>query len=168
MLEISIPENSSPMKLRAVTNADTAAVTQLIDGCLREIGDRVHPDGEGKDLLNPEAAYAKGSGAFVLIEDKGAVIATHAIAPTSEAGTVTFRRIYVRADHRGTGLGKRLMQWAMEECRARGFKRIVFWSDTRFAHAHDFFGSFGFQRGETRDMTDGAMPYSEYRFELEL
>ncbi|MBG89236.1 MAG: hypothetical protein CMO80_20400 [Verrucomicrobiales bacterium] len=156
------------MKLRPVTDADSAAVVELIDSCLREIGDRVFPEGEGQDLMNPEASYAGRGGAFVFMEDDTGITGTHAVLPTSENGTATFRRLYVRKDMRGHGVGKRLMQWAIDEAIAKGFERVVFWSDTRFAHAHEFFRRFGFVKGETRDMDDGAVPYSEFRFERAL
>ena len=61
------------------------------------------------------------------------------------------------------------MIWAIDWAREAGFRRVEFWSDTRFARAHAFFGKLGFQtRGETRDMNDGFQPYSEFFFWLDI
>ncbi len=155
--------------IRAATNSDASAVFEVIDSCLREIGDRVFPEGEGRDLLDIESAYAGKGGAFVVFERDGTIAGTHATLPIDrENGTVTFRRLYVRSALRGERIGKQLMQWAIDWSRENRFREVVFWSDTRFTHAHEFFRRFGFERGETRDMDDGALPYSEYRFALKL
>ena len=57
------------------------------------------------------------------------------------------------------------INWAIE----KGFRRVEFWSDTRFERAHQFFARFGFQRdGRQRTMHDGHTPYKEYFFFLDL
>ncbi len=155
--------------IRVATNNDGPTVIGIIDSCLREIGDRVYPQGEGKDLLDIEVAYAGKGGEFVVFENDGAIAGTHATLPVDpKNGIVTFRRLYVNRAMRGMGIGKKLMQWAIDWSREQGFSEVVFWSDTRFTHAHEFFRRFGFVQGEMRDMCDGAAPYSEYRFTLKL
>lgn len=66
-------------------------------------------------------------------------------------------------------MGNILMNWTIVEVRRLGLKRVEFWSDSRFKRAHQFFGRFGFRRdGRERQMDDGAMPYSEHFFYLDL
>ncbi len=61
------------------------------------------------------------------------------------------------------------MDWAVDWSREHGFRRAQFWSDTRFTRAHRFFEGYGFTKtGEVRDMDDGALPYSEFFFALNL
>ena len=61
------------------------------------------------------------------------------------------------------------MDWAIEQARQEEFKRIEFWSDTRFTRAHRFFERIGFQRdGRIREMSDGWIPYQEYFFWYDL
>lgn len=151
--------------IRPATAADRDTIIDLIDTCLREIGDQVFIDGEGRDLLDVSSAYDQRGGAFVVLELDGEVIGTHATLPVETSGKVaTFRRLYLKKSHRGSGHGARLMEWAIDWCQSHGFEKIVFWSDTNFTRAHQLFESFGFTKGETRDMDDGAVPYSEYRF----
>ncbi|MGB0578751.1 MAG: GNAT family N-acetyltransferase [Limisphaerales bacterium] len=155
--------------IRPARNSDREAIIEIIDTCLREIGDRFFPEGEGQDLLDVDAAYTNKGGAFVVLEKDGQIIGTHATSPVDhEEGIITFRRLYLKHEHRRQGHGYTLMKWAIEWSIEQGWKQIVFWSDTRFRRAHEFFETFGFVKGETRDMDDGAMPYSEHRFQLGL
>lgn len=52
--------------------------------------------------------------------------------------------VRVRADHRGTGLGRELMQWAIEEARQRGCVLVQLTSDKRRSDAHRFYQRLGF------------------------
>ena len=42
------------------------------------------------------------------------------------AGIVTFRRLYLPEELRGTGAGKLLMDWAVDWSREHGFRRVEF------------------------------------------
>lgn len=57
------------------------------------------------------------------------------------------------------------IDWAIEA----GFRRVEFWSDSRFHRAHRFFEKFGFVRTQrVRTMDDGHAPYSEIFFYRQL
>jgi len=158
------------MNLRPATNADSSALVELIDGVYREYGDQIFLQGFDQDLLDIEGNYLDRGGSFVVMEDHaGRIAGSHAAMPLDEArGICTFRRLYLAPEHRGTGIGAQLMDWALFWARDRGYKRVEFWSDVRFERAHKFFESYGFVRGEVRHLNDGWMPYSEYFYRLEL
>ena len=131
----------------------------------------MHTAGADADLLAIEQSYKQRGGAFIIMEDSsGEIVACHATTPIDKgAGLITFRRLYLKRTLRGQKLGKRLMDWAVEWSRDAGFKRIEFWSDTRFTGAHEFFEHYGFTKsGEIREMNDGLLPYSEYFFSMDL
>lgn len=159
------------MDLRPATDADGPALIELITTVYAEYGEVMHTAGADSDLLEIEARYAGRGGAFVVIEDKeGRIVGSHATSPVDpEAGLLTFRRLYLDKGQRGSGHGRLLMDWAVDWSRERGFRRIEFWSDTRFTPAHAFFERYGFTKtGEVRDMDDGALPYSEFFFCMDL
>jgi ribosomal protein S18 acetylase RimI-like enzyme len=52
--------------------------------------------------------------------------------------------VRVAADQRGTGLGRRLLDWAIEECRARGCRMVQLTTDKSRADAQRFYESLGF------------------------
>jgi len=164
-------ETTAGRRIRPVQAADAPAIIALIDRVYREYDDAVNLDGAEADLLDPILSYDVRGGAMVVLvqEDRTdgseRVVGSHAILPTgSREGT--FRRLYLDRSLRGTGAGDALMAWAIDAAAAKGWRRIAFWSDSRFARAHRFFGRYGFRRtGRERTMDDGLQPYAEIEFE---
>ncbi len=159
------------MNLRRATNHDSPALIALIDAVYREYGEVMHTAGADSDLLEIEERYCGRQGDFVVLEDKQHhIVGCHATLPIDpENGLLTFRRLYLNKSLRGSGHGIRLMDWAVEWARDKGYRQVEFWSDTRFTTAHKFFEAYGFERtGDIRDMDDGALPYSEYFFRMNL
>lgn len=52
--------------------------------------------------------------------------------------------VRVRSDTRGSGLGRKMVQWAVEECRARGCQMVQLTTDKQRTDAHRFYESLGF------------------------
>ena len=74
------------------------------------------------------------------------------------AGTAEMKRLFVRPQARGTGLGRRLAVAAIEHARARGFSRIVL--DTiaeRMGEAVLLYRSLGFRDTAPYSGTPGAL-----------
>lgn len=168
----SLPVLPAGYRLRPPLEADSAAVIALIDGCYREYGDRVHLTAYDLDLTDLPKHYLAAEKPFVVAEHgpTGEVVGTHAVVPDRDApGITTFRRLYVAAPHRGSGLGEALMLWAESEARRLGRTRVEFWSDVRFARAHTFFRRLGYVAdGRTRVGHDSWTPYTEAFFAKDL
>jgi putative acetyltransferase len=152
--------------LRPATPADVDSLVALIDGVYREYGDVIYLDGADADLLDVDRYYRAKHGEFVVLDDAGVVRGAHAVLPFADRpGVCTFRRLYLDPALRGGSVGKQLMLWAVDWAVAHDLQRVEFWSDTRFARAHQFFKRLGFRAtGDVREMHDGAAPYSEYFF----
>jgi putative acetyltransferase len=161
---------SESLQLRTATESDVPGIIALVDAAYREYGERVHMNDADRDLLTAHIDYAAQGGEFVVLVDRERVVGTHAVVPLPEQpGVCTFRRLYLASELRGIGAGDRLMQWALDRAAELGFRRVEFWSDTRFARAHRFFARYGFQRdGRTRTMHDSWQPYSEYFYWRDL
>lgn len=156
-------------KLRRAKNEDSASLVELVGTVYREYGDEVDVDGFDRDLLAVEDHYSDKGGEFVVLEAQGRVVGAHATQPVDRGeGLVTFRRLYLFRDFRGCGAGKLLMDWALDWSRERGFRRVEFWSDTRFERAHRFFASYGFKRGGVRQVTEGRLSFFEHFFARDL
>ena len=158
------------MHLRLAVPEDQQAIMALIDAVYREYGDRLYTAGADRDLLDIASHYFNTGGVFIVLDDAGVLRGTHAVLPVAErAGVCSFHRLYLDAAWRGSGWGTRLMDWTIHWARAHGMQRVEFWSDVRFTRAHAFFARFGFQRdGQVRAMDNGAMPYQEYFFGLDI
>lgn len=157
------------MKIRPVERSDAEGIIALINSVYQEYDDRVHLEGAEADLVDVVKHYSADGCAFVVLDDDGEVVGTHAVVPLERQGLCTFRRLYLRPDFRGTGWGEKLMRWAIDAADQMGFRRVEFWSDVRFTRAHRFFKRLGFQHdGRVRDMNDGWEPYREYFFSMDL
>lgn len=53
--------------------------------------------------------------------------------------------VRVAAGNRGEGLGQRLFEWAIAECRARGCRTVQLTTDKSRADAHRFYDRLGFE-----------------------
>lgn len=156
--------------LRLPTAEDSPGIVALVDGVYREYGDRVCLEDADRDLLSFHDFYAADGGEAIVLAHGSAIVGLHAVVPLGDRpGVCTFRRLYLTASLRGGEWGERLMRWAMETAKQKGFSRVEFWSDVRFLRAHRFFARLGFQPdGRRRVMTDSFEPYSEYFFFREL
>ncbi len=161
---------NSDFFLRPAIAADCASVIALVDGVYREYGDKVHLEDADFDLTCIHEYYANLGGECVVLTDGVRIVGLHGVVPLVERpGVCTFRRLYLDSSLRGGGWGEKLMLWAIETAQRLGFRRVEFWSDTRFLRAHCFFARLGFQRdGRQRTMTDSWEDYHEYFFYREL
>ena len=144
---------SRSLNLRIAHPSDSEQIINLIDSVYQEYDDAVCLDGAEADLVDLNAYYFDNGGAFWVLEqnheqtDVLEIVGTHAAKRDSDNSDVcVFRRLYLANDLRGTQWGQRLMQITIDWAKEQGFKRVEFWSDTRFSRAHRFFEKFGFFR----------------------
>jgi putative acetyltransferase len=160
--------NLGAWQLRPVRPADKNAIITLIDTIFREYGDRIFLEGADADLLDIAAHYEPGL--FMVLAAADDVRGTVALQYKSDDRAVaSLRRMYLHEDLRGTGAGARMLEWALSKAAALGARRVELWTDARFERAHQFYQKFGFtDSGDVRLMHDGAMPYEEFRYYMDL
>ena len=161
---------NTTLQLRPAVASDQEGIIDLVNQVYGEYGDRICLERADGDLLDLQASYWEPGGEFVVLGRDGVILGTHALLPlVDQDGCCTLRRLSLDESLRGQQWGETLMQWALERARERGFKRVEFWSDTRFTRGHRFFQRLGFQRdGQVREMTDGWEDYQEYFFFRQL
>lgn len=134
------------MTLRPATNADCAAVTELIFSILAEYGLKPDPGGIDSDLSDFDAHYASRGGCFdVLVDDDddGRIIGTVALYRVDER-TCELRKMYLHRAARGRGLGRRLLEHALGEARRLGFRRVTLETASVLTEAVTLYRRFGF------------------------
>jgi GNAT superfamily N-acetyltransferase len=72
--------------------------------------------------------------------------------------------MYVAAEARGAGLAARLLDTAEAHARAAGARRLVLWTDTRFARAHAFYEKRGYVRQGAIRILDDLSRSLEFRY----
>jgi carbonic anhydrase len=112
----------------------------------------------GDELASLPGAYAppKGRLALATIDCKvaGCVALRHVDADRAEA-----KRLYVRPEFRGLGLGRALLEWVMSEARAAGYRELVGDTMPAMQDALALYGRMGFDRvlPDTEQPTPGAI-----------
>ena len=130
--------------LRPATNRDGDAVTQLVFSVLAEYGLRPDPSATDADLADIEAHYQAHGGAFDVLEDAGQIIGSVGLHRIDEQ-TCELRKMYLYRNARGRGLGRRLLDHALQRARALGFKRVTLETASVLTEAIALYTRYGFR-----------------------
>jgi len=108
-----------------------------------------------------------GNGRLWIAEEAGRVIGSIAMVD-AEPGVGQLRWFLVVPEARGTGLGKRLLDAALDYARERGFRRLFLWTFADLASALRLYEHAGFAVTERKtDLVWGA-ERTELRMDLVL
>jgi putative acetyltransferase len=112
----------------------------LVSDTLLEFGFEHDPEFDG-DLDDPAATYAA---LWVAVEDER-VVGSVALRDLGD-GAVELKRMYLRPDQRGRGLGKQLLALALDWARAHGKKLIRLDTSEQMVAAQRLYEANGFVR----------------------
>jgi putative acetyltransferase len=131
--------------LRPATNEDRAAICRVVSSVLREFGFIEDAAATDADLGNIQASYLCAGGSFdVLLGQTGEVVGTVGLFPLG-GGRCELRKLYLTAECRGRGLGKRLLQQALARARQLGFRRVELETASSLVVAARLYEAFGFR-----------------------
>jgi putative acetyltransferase len=102
-----------------------------------------------------ELASLPGDYRLFLADDAAGCVAVRLLSPD----TAEMKRLYVRASHRGQGLGRALAALAIATARQAGCSRIVLDTLPKMREAQALYGALGFKRIDPylREPTPGAL-----------
>lgn len=132
---------------RAATRADLPAiVTMLADDSLGAT--RESPD-DPVYAAAFDAIDADPRNSLVVADRSGEVVGTMQltyIPGLSRRGSerLQIEAVRIRTDQRGRGLGREMIQWAVDRARERGCRLVQLTTDKRRVDAHRFYASLGF------------------------
>ncbi len=122
---------------------DREAVRALVAEVLTEFGFGHAVGGLERDLAEIESRYGGERAGFWVADDGGSIAGTVAVRP-KEGLTCELKRLYLRAGHRGAGLGQRLYEHAERFARDAGYEAVWLDSSRRFGKAHRLYERNGF------------------------
>jgi GNAT superfamily N-acetyltransferase len=107
---------------------------------LPEFGFELNPEFDS-DLDDPAASYV----ALWIAEDAGNVVGSAALRDLGDGG-VELKRMYLRPEARGRGLGKQLLGVALAWARSHGMSKVRLDTSERMIAAQHLYEAHGFQR----------------------
>ena len=131
-------------RLREATNADSARVRDLVFAVLEEYGLKPDPGSTDADLDDIERSYVARGGTFCVLEDQdGAIVGAYGLCPMANH-TCELRKMYLRREYRGQGLGRHLLDDALAAARRLGFKKVILETASVLKEAIALYERYGF------------------------
>jgi molybdate transport system substrate-binding protein len=110
--------------IRPATVSDLPGIRGVVHLVLGEYGLAPDPAGVDRDLEDFEASYFSSGGTFeVAVASDGSIAGCCGVFALGDT-TCELRKMYLRKDARGFGLGGRLLRRALAYAKGRGFKRM--------------------------------------------
>jgi putative acetyltransferase len=153
------------MRIEPISAAQVPQTISLVTETLAEFGIAF---GEGSATDEPlkrlPGSYRDSGGEFfVALDDGGALLGTAGVAPVA-SGTFELRKMYLRPQARGRGVGRALLAACLDFCRARGAKTVVLDTVEEMHDAIAFYERNGFVRDDCQ--IRGTRCTRGYRLEL--
>ena len=102
-------------------------------------------------------------------EAEGKIVGSIAVVKSDEKGTAQLRWFVLDSQYQGLGIGRKLMQTALQFCKGAGYKRVFLWTVDILKAARHIYSSNGFQlTGEKANDEWADKTIIEERWELWL
>ena len=136
--------NLESITIRQASNRDCAAILNLVAKVLAEYQLPFDPNCKDADLKDIETMYIRAGGMFEVIEDKsGRLLGTYGLFPLND-NTCELRKMYFLPEIRGLGLGKEVLERAVNHARRLGFGLIELETISVLERAIRLYTHFGF------------------------
>ena len=131
----------------------TLYVDGLIGGCIAE-------NDTGYDVDHIADVYMKcpGNHFWVAESESGEIVGTISVQHYDD-GIGQIRRLRVRADHRGRGIGAALLETALRFCREKSYLKVMLDTFVERDRALPLFEKFGFRLDRARNIGQKELIY---------
>ena len=133
--------------VRAVAGADNSALA----GLLREVMEEFGAAGAGSSIHDPElqdmaSAYAAAGSAYFVVEHDGRLVGGGGFGPLAGGApeVCELRKMYLRPEARGHGLGRAMLARCLETARQIGYQRMYLETRQNMTEARRLYERNGF------------------------
>lgn len=148
-------ETTNPMlcRLRRYQQTDRDACWKLYDEGF--VDHDLNPNDTGMDLDNIIVEYLNkpGSDFWVAENEKSEIVGMIGVRQF-EDGVGEISRLHVRKDCRSRGIGRQLLETALQFCRAKQYLKVTLDTDAMHEAAIRLFRKFQFRHSHTRTLGD--------------
>lgn len=131
------------MNIRNASNADIPAIRELVFGVLTSYGLKPDPTTTDRDLDDIDKNYFHGGGRFSVLEDEGRIIGSYGLWRIDDR-ECELRKMYLSAGHRGKGLGRLLLEHALQSAEKLGFRTVCLETASVLKEATALYVKYGF------------------------
>jgi putative acetyltransferase len=128
----------------ALTPDDLETIRELMREYQAQLGVDLSFQGFDDELAALPGAYAPPSGRLLLARQGGTALGCIALRDAGD-GRAEMKRLYVRPQARGLGLGRALAERIVEEARSAGYAAVVLDTLPSMGEAHRLYEQLGFR-----------------------
>jgi putative acetyltransferase len=151
--------------IRPATNSDGPAIKKLVFSSLIEHGLPPDPLGKDSDLDDIEKNFSSDNGFFgVAVQtETNQIVGTFGIHPMGHE-ICELRKMYLQKDVRGQGLGKFILDSAIQIAREKHYKKIFLETISPLTAAISLYKKFGFKEVKPKEINERV----DQAFELDI
>jgi ribosomal protein S18 acetylase RimI-like enzyme len=126
--------------IRTATDADTPAIKEIVDQAYRPYVDRI---GKPPGPMLDDYAVRVSEGAVWVLEEGAEIVAIIVLLPAPNY--LLLDNIAVSPTRQGLGLGRRLLAFAEDEARRRGYHEIRLYTHQTMVENQRLYASIGYE-----------------------
>jgi putative acetyltransferase len=131
------------LHLRKAKKEDESKIMDLVKSVLSDYGLKTNPHETDKDLSDLEDYYFNKNGWFAVIEKDNAIIGSYGIFKI-DTKTCELRKMYLLNNYQGQGLGKLMMEDALQKAKELGYSAIALETNKMLDKAISMYAKYGF------------------------
>jgi putative acetyltransferase len=147
------------LKLKDITyrraqTGDSELIKRILKTTLAEYNINLPENYSFADFENLEEDYLKSGGEFMVLLREQKIIGFFALRPSGN-NQIELKRLYLKADERGRGLGRHLLNMALKIAKESGYVRIHLETTSKFIEAVALYRKFGFKTNVGATLSQG-------------
>ena len=147
------------MKLEDITyrrarTGDSEIIKRILKTTLDEYDIKLPEKYTFSDIEDLEEEYIHSSGEFIVLLRGQKIIGFFALRPSGN-NQIELKRLYLKADERGRGLGRHLLNMALKIAKESGYVRIHLETTSKFIEAVALYRKFGFKTNVGATLSQG-------------
>ena len=139
--------------LRKANAGEEARIFDLVKKVLSDYGLKVNPKETDQDLSDLNKFYFDNQGWFGVIEYAGEIIGSYGIFRVNEK-ICELRKMYLLPGYQGKGLGRIMMEDAIQQAKALGYAEIILETNTLLDKAIHLYKKYGFEEYKPSHLSD--------------